>query len=107
MGRFTVRLPDTLHRQVEDQARREGISLNQYVVYALTRQATLAYTVESVPQETIREHRARYVALLEQLGPSTYPEIERALAERDAVDPEDGLAPDIVERLRRRFAGDV
>jgi len=41
MGRLTVRLPDALHRQLENLARDEGVSLNQYLVYALTRQATL------------------------------------------------------------------
>ena len=42
MSRLTLRLPDTLHRQLSKQAEREGISLNQYIVYALTREATLA-----------------------------------------------------------------
>ncbi len=41
MGRLTVRLPDALHRQLESLAHSEGVSLNQYLVYALTRQATL------------------------------------------------------------------
>ena len=41
MGRLTVRLPEALHQQLEILARDEGVSLNQYLVYALTRQATL------------------------------------------------------------------
>lgn len=41
MGRLTLRLPDALHTQLETLARSEGVSLNQYLVYALTRQATL------------------------------------------------------------------
>jgi hypothetical protein len=41
MGRLTVRLPEALHRQLESLAKSEGVSLNQYLVYALTRQATL------------------------------------------------------------------
>ena len=36
MSRLTLRLPETLHRQLEAQARREGVSLNQYIVYALS-----------------------------------------------------------------------
>ena len=46
MSRLTLRLPETLHQQLSEQANREGISLNQYIVYALTRQA--AYTVHPV-----------------------------------------------------------
>ena len=41
MGRLTVRLPDALHQQLELLARDNGVSLNQYLVYALTSQATL------------------------------------------------------------------
>jgi hypothetical protein len=40
MGRLTVRLPNVLHTQLEKIARYEGVSLNQYIVYALTRQAS-------------------------------------------------------------------
>ena len=37
MGRFTVRLPETLHHQLIKHAEKEGVSLNQYVVFCLTR----------------------------------------------------------------------
>ena len=37
MSRMTLRLPETLHRLLTEQARREGVSLNQYLVYSLTR----------------------------------------------------------------------
>lgn len=41
MSRLTVRLPNALHIQLDTLARAEGVSLNQYIVYALTRQATI------------------------------------------------------------------
>jgi antitoxin HicB len=34
-GKFTVRLPRSLHRKLAEQARREGVSLNQFVNVAL------------------------------------------------------------------------
>lgn len=37
MSRMTLRLPESLHRQLTEQARQEGVSLNQYLVYSLTR----------------------------------------------------------------------
>jgi hypothetical protein len=64
MGRLTVRLPDGLHQQLELLARNEGVSLNQYLVYALTRQATLdAYlkserenhSAQTVPSSTAND----------------------------------------------------
>ena len=38
MSRLTLRLPETLHQQLCHLAEDEGVSLNQYIVYALTRQ---------------------------------------------------------------------
>ena len=104
MSRLTVRLPDTLHNQLTTLASREGISLNQYIVYALTRQATMAYLVEAVPEKAIEEQRVSFNALLERLGQATFEEIEAVLAEREEVEPEEGLTPEVVERLREHIA---
>ena len=69
MGRFTVRLPNSLHTALEEHARLEGVSLNQFVVYALTQQVKPPYTVQVASAQEIREQRERYDALLERLGP--------------------------------------
>lgn len=105
MGRLTVRLPDTLHRQLRDMARSEGVSLNQYIVYTLTRQVTLAYTVHPVPASEVAEQRAAYTALLQSLGGATSEEIEAAMAEREEVSSERELSPQVVKRLQERLAG--
>lgn len=34
-GKFTVRVPRSLHRKLSEEARREGVSLNQFVNVAL------------------------------------------------------------------------
>ena len=36
-GKFSVRLPKTLHRDLVHQAEREGVSLNQYITSVLSR----------------------------------------------------------------------
>jgi hypothetical protein len=68
MSRLTLRLPETLHHQLSDAAKSEGISLNQYIVYALTRQVTTAYTVRPATASEIAEQRAAYAALRQGLG---------------------------------------
>lgn len=103
MSRLTLRLPETLHQQLEDLAAREAVSLNQYIVYALTRQATLAYTVQSVPAAQVAEQRAAYAALLQSLGETTFDQVAAALAEREPVDPEPGLTPTVVKALHGRL----
>jgi len=103
MSRLTLRLPDTLHRQLEQLASNEAISLNQYIVYALTRQATLAYTVQAVPEKAVAEQRAAYTAILQNLGQATFKQIQKTLDERETVKPERGLSPEVVERLKRKM----
>jgi len=105
MGRLTLRLPATLHEQLTTLADREGISLNQYITYALTRQSTLAYTIQAVPELAVREQRASYEALLERLGRASPEQIQDALAEREETKPEPELNPEVVERVRARMAG--
>jgi predicted HicB family RNase H-like nuclease len=102
MSRLTLRLPDSLHRQLEELASNEAVSLNQYIVYALTRQITLAYTVQAVPEKAVAEQRATYTALLQNLGEASFEQIQEALAERENIPPEDGLSPEIVKRIKQR-----
>jgi len=73
-------------------------------VYALTRQATLAYTVQAVPEQAVAQQRASFTALLQRLGQASFDEIEAVMAEREAVEPEAGLNPRIITRLRERLA---
>jgi hypothetical protein len=40
MARLTLRVPDSLHEHLAERARREGVSMNQYLVFALSRIAT-------------------------------------------------------------------
>ena len=37
MSRLTLRLPESLHQNLVRQAKAEGVSLNQMIVYLLTR----------------------------------------------------------------------
>jgi len=104
MGRLTVRLPNTLHQQLSSIADSEGVSLNQYIVYALTRQTTLAYTVYRLSDEEIRQQRQAFEKLLEELGEASTDEIESVLAEREVVEPETELEKIAVARLQRRIA---
>ena len=85
MGRFTLRLPESLHRELESRARQEGVSLNQYVVYALTRQVSPAYTIQVLPEEAVKEQRERYESLLENLGEPSLEATKAFLAQRETT----------------------
>lgn len=36
-GQFKLRIPKTLHRQLSEQSKKEGISMNQYCLYLLSK----------------------------------------------------------------------
>ena len=58
MTRMTVRLPESLHERLAAGAKREGVSLNHYIVYSLTRTVTAA-DLES-QRKTFEELTRRY-----------------------------------------------
>ena len=41
-GQFKLRIPKSLHRRLAEESRREGISMNQYCLYLLSRNDALA-----------------------------------------------------------------
>ena len=103
MSRLTLRLPETLHQQLTHLAESEGVSLNQYIVYALTRQVALAYTVQATPIKEINQQQQAFQALLKELGQTSSTEVESVLEQREVVQPEEELSPEIVACFQQRI----
>lgn len=105
MSRLTLRLPETLHQQLVHLAESEGVSLNQYIVYALTRQVTLAYTVQPISAEEANQQQQAFQALLNTLGQASSAEVQFALEKRERVQPEAEISPEVIARLQQRIRG--
>lgn len=103
MSRLTLRLPETLHQQLTHLAETEGVSLNQYIVYALTRQAALGYAIQVVPEAEVEQQQQAFQLLIKQLGQASSAEIESVLATREQTEPEVDLSSDVVARLQERI----
>jgi hypothetical protein len=103
MSRLTLRLPDTLHQQLSYLAESEGVSLNQYIVYALTRQSFTNYNVQPVPKQEASQQYPDFTNLLQNLGKSSPHEIEIILSERETVQPEQELTPEIIAQFQQRL----
>jgi hypothetical protein len=103
VSRLTLRLPETLHQQLAHLAEDEGVSLNQYIVYALTRQAVLVHEIQVTPEADAEEQKKAFQSLLKQLGQASISEIESVLAARDQVDAETELSTDAVAHLQERI----
>ena len=58
MSQLTLDLPESLHQQLADQAKREGVSLQHYVVYTLTRMLTAVDLAEQ--RTTFEKLLSRY-----------------------------------------------
>jgi hypothetical protein len=104
MSRLTLRLPESLHQQLSYQASQEGVSLNQYIVYALTRQVSQNYVVETVSAQTVEQQSISFQKLLNDLGQATPEEVKLALETREVVEPENELTPDIISKVRQKIA---
>jgi antitoxin HicB len=67
-GKFVVRVPRSLHRQLAETAEREGVSLNQFINVALARAVErtatcISYTtVEKQPALAVSEKKAKLQA---------------------------------------------
>lgn len=103
MAQLLIELPDTLHYQLEGLARREGVQLNQYVLYILTRQVSSTYMVQVIPEEAVAQQEADYVALRQQWGKVSPGQVEEVLARREPIEPEPELKSEVVEKLQRRI----
>jgi hypothetical protein len=104
MSRLTLELPETLHQQLVTLAKGEGVSLIQYIPYSLTKQTILSYTVKSVPENEIIRQRTAFNSLLQSLGRASFAEIEKIIQEREVIEPEVGLSPEVVKRLQDKIA---
>jgi hypothetical protein len=64
MSTLSVRLPDSLHKQVRELARREGISINQFVALAVAEKMSALMTEDYLEERARRGDRARFEAIL-------------------------------------------
>ncbi len=104
MVELTLQLSETLYHQLEVLAESEGVTLNHYVIYTLTRQASLAYTIQVSSPEVIAQQRADYDTLLQRLGKGSEPSVDDILARREVVPPEPDLRPETIEKLKTLIA---
>jgi len=104
MSRLTLRLPDTLHSQLENRAKQENVSLNQYLVYALTRHVAMTYMVAPIPERAVQQQREAFAVLLETLGQAPPARTEQTLMTRDKVEAESDLDPQVTARLQQQIA---
>jgi uncharacterized protein (DUF1778 family) len=64
MSALTVRLPATLHQNIRELARREGISVNQFIASAAAEKMASILTVDYLRREAAEGKREDFEAFL-------------------------------------------
>ena len=60
MSTISVRLAESLHRRVKEIAKREGISINQFITSALAEKMSAFMTEEYLAERAKRASRQKY-----------------------------------------------
>lgn len=73
MGAFTVRLPNSLHEKIEELAKAEGLSFNQFMVTAAAEKIAALLPEDYLTQEAKQGKRTDFEKVLKAV-PHTEPE---------------------------------
>ncbi len=103
MSVVILELPDKLLENLKEQAQKESMSVEQLIVFSLTRHATPTYSISKATPEEIHEQETRFAALRQSLGQASIEEARRVLAEREDVQPESDLDSRAVKTLRSKM----
>lgn len=79
MSTISLRLPESLHRQVRELARRENVSINQLISTALAEKMAALMTDEYLKERAARGSRRGYRTALKKVK-SRAPEPEDSIA---------------------------
>lgn len=63
----------------------------------------MEYPTPKLSEKNIKKQRASYEKLLDSLGEVFLAKTKAFLAERETVEPEEGLSEDVIARLQKRI----
>ena len=73
MSTLSLRLPNSLHEKIRQLARREGISINQFIASATAEKMTALLTEEYLNERAARGSQKKFKAILNKV-PDVEPE---------------------------------
>lgn len=83
MTALTIRLPNSVHDSIKQLARKDGISVNQFIVSAAAEKMAAFQTLEHLRREAAlgkREDFEKYLALVPDVAPKKGDELPGATA---------------------------
>jgi hypothetical protein len=73
MSTTSVRLPDSIHREVRELAKEDGVSINQFISLALAEKVSSLRTIEFLKQRAARGSSTHMLSILDS-APDIEPE---------------------------------
>lgn len=67
MSSLSVRLPDSLHEKIRELARRDDVSINQFIATAVAEKASALLTVDYLRQRARRAEPELFARLLDRV----------------------------------------
>jgi predicted DNA-binding ribbon-helix-helix protein len=64
MSTLSLRLPESLHKQLKAVAERDGVSINQFIATAVAEKLSALMTVDYLEERAARGDRARFDRVL-------------------------------------------
>jgi hypothetical protein len=75
MSTLSLRLPDSLHKQIRELAQQDGISINQFISTAVAEKLSALMTEDYLEKRAQRGSREKFLAVLAKV-PDAPPEPE-------------------------------
>lgn len=98
MSSLSVRLPDSLHEKIRELARREHVSINQFIATAVAEKASALLTVDYLEQRARRADPDVFARVLSRVPDVPPP------GDAPAADSRSGAAANPSRRARRPAA---
>ena len=77
MSALSLRLPKSLHEQLRELAKEEGISVNQFVMLAVAEKVAAISTIEYLERRAKRGSREKFLEILSKVPDVEPEEVDR------------------------------
>lgn len=67
MSALNLRLPDSIHRHIKEVAKKEGVSINQFISSAVTEKISAIMTEDYLKSRATRGKRKDFKRILDQV----------------------------------------
>ena len=79
MSTISLRLSESLHRQIRELAKKDGISINQFAATALAEKMAALMASDYLEERASRGSRAKFESALSKVSTTTEPAVEDQL----------------------------